>query len=278
MSQTLDFDKYKKLFESPNYLLEDINYLIDNQIYEYDIRKANISSLKSQNLLSDTEYNKFLYMDKPNREIIIGKMIRNNPDLYYKIQTGIMEAKKAFIGSNNIDPINILRIANDSIFTYGIKECDNLTVMINEYPITFVLKNKFTSYINLDKKLLFYGQNVNNWIIDVKGINPNNLNLHQKLLMFICSEIQYLEACQYNIAFKEFNDFYINYINLKVNIDYYRELNSSSCFRIKTSNDSESDYLLSDGTNIPLKYIDINYNLNILRVIYSMIVSCANKK
>lgn len=261
-----------ELYNRMNYLA-DINYLIDNRIYEYDISKANISALRAMNSLTDEDYNNFLRMPKMDREIIVGKMELRDNTLYNKIKEGISLSKKAFVEQNKIDDINILRIANDSIYTYNIKESINLTVIVNNIPITFVEKNKFTSFVNLNSILVFFSQNADNWNIDVKGINQNKLIFHEKFLSFICTIIQYLEVGQSSIAFREFNKFYNDYISFNLSKEYYREFNDSSLFRIK----GMTGYGLLDINQVPINEIDIGYNLYLLRLIYSIIVGYSYK-
>lgn len=260
----------EELYSRTNYL-SDVPYLIDNQIYEYDIRKANLNSLKAAGVLSDFDYQKYLNMPKIFREILIGKMISLDHSVYDKIHDGISEAKRIFMMQNNIDNSNVLRIANDSIYTYGIKEVSNFICTINDTPMEFIEKNKFSSFIKLNSVLIFYNQGVNNWVIDVKGISEDKLVYHQKFLSFICEIFQCLETSQYKIAFKEFNDFYNKYVNLKLPIEYYREFDSASLYEIKY----HDGYKLDDPNSIPLNSIDTDYNLYLLRIIYSMITSCA---
>ena len=91
MSQTL--------FNKVNYT-KNINYIISNFIFEYDIRKANISILKLYGKISEAFYNQLLESKKEYRERTIGCMIRDNPDIGKILAMGIIEAKKDFMEGN----------------------------------------------------------------------------------------------------------------------------------------------------------------------------------
>ena len=66
-----------------------------------------------------------------------------------------------------------------------------------------------------------------------------------------------------------FNNFYTDYVNRRLSIEYYREFNSNSGYRFNTQLES---FLLMDINPCYIDRISIDCNLNILRTIYSYLV------
>ena len=121
------------------------NYLhpsryISGRIVEYDIKSANISTLRMQNIISEEDYIRLSNMPKINREIEIGLMIKNDKEVYNYIQKGIKSAKLALAKANSIDIESICRIANDAVY---INSVSNLQ------------RTKFGDYIEFKQKSEF---------------------------------------------------------------------------------------------------------------------------
>jgi hypothetical protein len=66
------------------------------------------------------------------------------------------------------------------------------------------------------------------------------------------------------------NEFYTAYVNRQLDIGFYREFNAESCYRISMKD--KSFLLVAAGENNK-PYIDINYNLRILRDLIRVIDS-----
>ena len=89
---------------------------VQSSIYEYDIRKANISILLKYGAITKETYNEFLMMDKKERQIKIGLMQREDPKLKQVLETGFEEARKLLIQSNSIELDEIISIKKDALF------------------------------------------------------------------------------------------------------------------------------------------------------------------
>lgn len=264
--------------EKINYIT-DKRIIIDGNIIEYDISKANINVLKAYGLLSEQDYVSLMNSDKMTREIYIGNRIAYESNKNKKsesnecIKEGIRIAKDKLLTLNNIDPENIIRIANDAVYIDSIVPLKHTSfdILNNGNFITFNMKNVFSSFIKLKNKILIFCRfdNDENIVVDVKGIDDELLPLHQKFLGFICEILFYLKRTDKNTTLKIFNEFYFNYINLKLEIDYYREFNSDSGIRIRALNKNYATLYLSEEYK---NRIDINYNLYILRELYNIIL------
>ena len=244
------------------------NY-ISGRITEYDIKSANISMLKKYNMISDDEYNYYLSLPKQFREQDIGKMIRDRGICFYNtIAEGIKDAKYQFLTRNNIDPMSIVRIANDAVYVNSFIDCTDLQIYDT---VKFVPKNVYNVMIRLNNEVSIYLNIEKDFIIDVIGINNDLLNLHEPFMEFLCNLIYQIERVSIESAITYFNGFYKSYINKELDIEYYREFNSYSMYR-----HISGKYLLASIKDI--KDVDTNYNLYILRNIFSILVSKVNLK
>lgn len=258
----------KQLYKRFNYLTP-IGYIKNSLIYDYDIAKANINVMKAAGVISDQEYDNFLIMDKMNREICIGNMIKKNQDISKIIKDGITEAKKELMISNNIDDDEVVRIANDSMVIkreFPLKYTRFKISEIDHY-IEFVNKGMFTTMMNLNGIVLFFINQDGSYNVEVKGINDELLYLHEPILRFICDILSSMERSEKSITLGIFNRFYEDYVNKKLPMTYYREFNAGSCYRIENAH---------IGTRIlDEKYfdkLDISYNIYMLRKLYSYIL------
>lgn len=260
-------EEIKLMADSVSYEIPS-NY-ISGRITEYDIKSANISMLKRYNMITDNEYNYYLSLPKQFREQDIGKMIRDRGIYFYNIiAEGIKDAKYQFLTRNNIDPMSIVRIANDAVYINSFIDYTDLQIYDT---VRFVPKNVYNVMMRLNNEVSVYVNIEKDFIIDVIGINNDLLNLHEPFMEFLCNLIYQIERLSIESAIIYFNGFYKSYINKELDIEYYREFNSYSMYR-----HISGKYLLASIKDI--KDVDTNYNLYILRNIFSILVSKINLK
>lgn len=253
-----------------NYLSKDILYLFGKKIWEYDIKQANINALRSMNRISQEQYQYLSTAPKMEREIVVGNMIRKDKTIQDSIYEGIRLAKINFLDKNTIQAHEVLRIANDSIYVISPVEKYNKVININGYNMTFVLKNVFTSYMNLNNVLFFYKNEYDNWDIDIKGIGKERLSLVEPFITFLCNLMQIYDNAGQVTALDYFNKFYNDYINKNLDISYYREFNAFTSYRFKTP---YCQFMIQNMRDSGKDRIDIDYNLMILRSIYSYLMA-----
>lgn len=256
------------LFQETKYLA-DIDYLLSTYIREYDISKANINVFYKYGVIDKTQYEQYLRMTREARQISIGLMLRDRPELNQVLKEGITEAKRMFFEANNIQEQDILSIKNDAIFI--INKIPTYTKFGN---IEFIMKNVYTSYYNLDGIELYYffdivtGQEK----MDVKGIDDSKLMLHKNYFMEFLA-VCFNSAQTYSIqdTIDIVTNFYIKYIGLELEPGYYREFNTFSMYRLRSysSNSLEATALEEIGEN-QLQYIDIVWNLNLIRKLHQI--------
>lgn len=259
-------------FVSKQKYLSDIPFIFERNIFEFDIKQANIHALLAAKVLTQNEFDYLSKLPKDLREIDIGNRIKANAEIYNQIQNKICLAKYYFCEQNNIQESQVLRIANDSLYLVLPYNDINPVVSVDGVQFTFVLKNHFTNYMMLNKNVLFFCDTSGDyWNIDVKGIGQDKLSLHNEFLSCICNILDARNNGGKEVAITEFNKLYNDYITYSLPIKTYRELNSSSMYKIK--NIANNDYYVSDlGLFTDNKNLDITYNLDILRTIYSYLM------
>lgn len=247
------------------------NIIINSFIHEYDISKANINALYSRGVIDKSIYDNLYNADKAIREKQIGLMIRRDPNIYREIQSGIIDAKKQLIITNNIDLEDIVSIKNDAVFVMG-KKLDNTKFGLMD----FKLKNIYTIFIKINRYEFYYYYNSYNQEekLDVKGISDDKLVFHKKYFMdFLLALFNTLQVNGIVPAINLLQNFSIEYINRRLEPDYYRKFNSESDFDLLYEGNLWSSIYVSD-TNL----IDIRYNYEILRDLYSVLLSFYFKK
>ena len=247
-----------------------IKYLINTYIREYDLSKANINALLYTNRISQEEYNRFLDMDKKNREISIGLMIRNDRSIYKDIQKGIIEAKRKLFLNNFIDNFEVVSIKNDAVFIHG------RALQFTQFsPFDFKLKNEYTIYLQLQELEVYYGDTIDQYTgeiltnLDIKGIGDSTLLIHQNgMLDLICEACYRLQREKIEDTMSWIIQIYDKFINRQLPKEYYRNFDNNSMYKIHTFTRVVS---LVDIDDSMIQYLDINRNLLILRDLVSII-------
>jgi hypothetical protein len=236
------------LYTRHNYLNKDIEYIISNEIIEYDIQSAGFNIMKKYKLLDEQKIRFLETLGKKQRQIQIGLYQREDRSLVKQLNEKFVEVRKWFFENNDIKDEDILSIKKDAIMTT--KRC-----FVTEFDnITFAEKNIYTSYYYLNNYEFYYNRDS----IDVKGIGDDLLELHREYMLdFLFNFFRMNEISKRKSVIDLLKDFAYYYKNKELNIDYYRELNTQSLFKIH-------ERLF--GEKIGLKYtkdkdsLDISYN------------------
>lgn len=257
----------------PATLWSHINYLIDAKfincvnITEYDIRKANISILYQKGIITEEQYNYLFCLPKQNREAAVGLMILDNPNIDSIIKKGITEAKKWLFDMNNINDPEVLRISNDSIFLMrGIPL--KYTSMGH---VEFIPKAKYDTFARIANLTIFFASTMDELDLEVKGLGKDQIPLHENyMLNFIANLFCLINTQPISTVIDYYMSFYNQYINRQLDIGFYRELNSDSCYTIPFNTGSNFTRIGFSYATDP-KQIDISYNAGILRELYGII-------
>lgn len=251
------------MISSPFYKA-DYEYLINVRIQEYDISKANISVLRQHNIIDDDQYNAYCQADKHEREVEMGVWFKQQPHLCKLMQQTVAEAREWFLTENNIEDHQVLYTDNDSITIIDAKsDIKPYKTQYTEF-IGFKMKTIYSSFYRLGPiDFLYYGdQNTESYRF--KYANSEKLiSLHKNgfldLLLTLADTAQTSSFQQTVLMVK---DVYRKYVNKEFPIEYYREFNQRSQFKLTPG------YAFQYYSDIPpngLDDTDISYNANLLR-------------
>lgn len=227
-----DRDGFILLERNYSDLYKKVNYLsplktVQNKIYEYDIHAANLTMLRESKKINKNTLDVLSRMDKGPREIAVGKMIRANKQFGVIIKRGILRARERLFRENLIQDYEVLSIKNDAVFVIGRK------LKHTKFgEVEFKLKNQYTLYQNIEKIEFYYDRRHKR--VDIKGVKDDIVNHpdHQNGMMeFFRTVFGYVILDQRNDLREYILDFVHQYKAKTLPYQYYRELNSSNCYR-----------------------------------------------
>jgi len=248
------------LYNRHNYLNKDIEFLVSNEIVEYDIQSAGFNLLKHYKLVSPDKIEYLETLEKKERQIQIGLYQKADKQLAHMINEKFVEVRKWFFEQNELIDEDILSIKKDAIITFKrclITELDN---------IKFIEKNVYTSYYYLNK-IEFYS---NSNVIHVKGINDDLLNLHiEYMLEFLHTFFKMNEVVKRKKLIEYLKEFSLYYKKKQLNIGYYRELNKQSLFRLNDSLFASPIGItnIGDVNQLNINYNYLNYVLPLINIL-----------
>lgn len=252
------------LWQKANYAAK-IQYVIDSTIREFDISKANISVLRDANVLTEDQYQYYLKAPRMERQIVIGKLQGSDSRITNILKDGITNAKKVFMQTNSIQDSEILYIRNDAIAIIGPRVINNLAITSR---VSFRESARYSSFyrFNAIDMLYFYDPVTNTERLDLKGLGDEGVELHKKFMLdFLCELFYRAQIDGVQEAISLIQTFHKNYVDMQLPIEYYRELNSQSRYKLLPSVSMYSSIYMDYATDYHKRYLDISYNEALLR-------------
>lgn len=151
---------------------DTISNVINSTICEYDIKSAHLIGIRI--LYGEELYTKLSTMDKLERNVYIGKMMKKDPELSSKLQELLFKFKEVFIKENNIFINNIIETTKDSL------------VLVQKIPMNTVIKVKgvevefrnkdgiYSSFYRIGTKSILFDSLTGT--LRIKGINMQTVN------------------------------------------------------------------------------------------------------
>mgnify|MGYP001388216780 CR=1 FL=1 len=228
----------------------DIDYIINANIYEYDMKNAGFNLIKYYELLDKKTIDNLESLPKNIRNIQIGLLMKENKDFNNKLTQSFRKMRKTFLFSNQVKEHQILSIKKDAIYLVN-KACEN-TKFKN---VEFVLKNRYTSFHKFSN-IEFYYRNKGQ-VLDVKGIKDDKLEPHKDYMCKFLKDIfNLLETSSNERIVSKLKHFSKFYKSRKLEYQYYRELNSDSYYSLIV----DGSRTIKSETYITGFDIDISYN------------------
>lgn len=239
------------MYQKHNYLNKEVTHLVNTSIREYDMKSGGFSILKKAEVFTDSELQMLESMPKYERNVWIGNLLRREKALNQVLMEGFIEARRLLFEYNDIGDHQILSIKKDAIF------------VIN-YPLThtefdgfkFELKNSYSSYYLLNGKEFYFRGKTKT--MDVKGIGDDVLEDHQEYFLKDLGMIFSLaEKGNSEYLIKYLRRYRDNYLNHRLPIETYRELNMENAYR--TTYGNALGTIMMDASKDSTA-VDIGYN------------------
>jgi hypothetical protein len=213
------------LYKSDTFVNDNIFYLFNKTIYEYDMKSAGYNLSRAYKLLSEDKLEELGRYKKDRRSIEIGNIQRVNPEYKEKLKKAFEEARRIFFEANNLQANEIISIKKDAIFTT--KYCNNTKFL--DY-IEFRPKNEYSSYIRLNKKIELYYSDLQ---MDIKGFGEDTIAYHSEyMISFIRLFFKKMETEDNQTVLSFMRRFIDKYKRRELPVGYYRRFDRDPRFDV----------------------------------------------
>jgi hypothetical protein len=245
---------------------QNIDYIINANIYEYDMKGAGLNLIKYYELLDDQTIEYLGSLPKHMRDVVIGNMSGKDKELNRGLSEAFTNMRKKFFLSNEIKEHQILAIKHDAIFLVN-KTCDKTTFR----NVEFAVKNRYTSFHKFVNIEFFYRNSGRN--LDIKGIKDWKIPPHDDYMCKFLKDIfNLLETSSNDRIISKLKQFSKFYKKKELEYQYYRELNSDSYYSLFAGKDDKlfksDEYLL--GFDIDISYNYLNYILPLIQRFFTL--------
>lgn len=157
----------------------------------------------------------------------------------------------------NIEPEKILYLDECNLVLNDI-DLDDDNLKVDEYD----------NFIRVGESILMTKQDMFGMKQAIVGLDPHNIELHKDYFIALIFKIMNMVSKNnIQLAIDTLRDFYREYVNGELNIEYYREFNLQSKFKVSSMN-----YIYYiDSDLVDFKSLDISYNEKVIRYISSLI-------
>lgn len=257
------------IYMKHNYLNKNIKYIKNGVITEYDMKNGGISILHHNKYITEKEFEYLNSLDKLEKNVIVGKWLKDNPDISKALMEGFIEAREIFFEENEIEDSQVLAIKKDAIFL--IDKIVDKEVLNEDY--TFRKKNQYTSYIKLSNNEFYYSLQKD--ILDIKGFDENVKEKQKDHLFKFIKECLELDANgkdeELFIKLLEFKD---SFVNKKLPLEYYYDIKFGGyLFKYENFHMLVKDEDTINRDMINEKYFNFNINLNLILELISILLN-----
>ena len=128
--------------------------------------------------------------------------------------------------------------------------------------------DEYDNFIRVGEFILMTRQDMFGMKQAIVGLDPHNIELHKDYFIALIFKIMNMVSKNnIQLAIDTLRDFYRDYVHGELNIEYYREFNLQSKFKVSSMN-----YIYYiDSDLVDVRSLDISYNEKVLRYISSLI-------
>jgi hypothetical protein len=221
-----------------------------------------MSIIRSFQLLPDRQIKILESLPKHDRSVRVGLIRKKYPEFSREFGQKMKLVMNTFLEENSINRGHIISIKNDAAFI-----ADITPEKTKFWECEFIAKNRYTSYVLLDNKEFYYG----NDRIHVKGFGETILKQHEPyMISLIGSILKSAENIKTNQLIDLFSSIQNEYLNFELDLEYYREMNTESLFKLRS--EGRMSYGIRDPFEGITDYLDITHNYQyILMMINAML-------
>lgn len=158
----------------------------------------------------------------------------------------------------------------DKIEPEKILYLDECNLVLNDIDIDDdnLKVDEYDNFIRVGEFILMTKQDMFGMKQAIVGLDPHNIELHKDyFIALIFKVMNMVSKNNIQLAIDTLRDFYRDYVNGELNIEYYREFNLQSKFKVSSMN-----YIYYiDSDLVDVRSLDISYNEKVLRYISSLI-------
>ena len=158
----------------------------------------------------------------------------------------------------------------DDIEPEKILYLDECNLVLNDIDIDDdnLKVDEYDNFIRVGEFILMTKQDMFGMKQAIVGLDPHNIELHKDYFIALIFKIMNMVSKNnIQLAIDTLRDFYRDYVNGELNIEYYREFNLQSKFKVSSMN-----YIYYiDSDLVDVRSLDISYNEKVLRYISSLI-------
>ena len=235
------------LYNQDLFLNDNIFYLFNKSIYEYDMKNAGFNLTKAYKLLPVSKIEELGRMKKDRRTIEIGKIQRKDDSYKIKLIQAFKEARRMFFEMNELENSDIISIKKDAIFTT--KKCNFQKFL--EY-IEFREKNYYTSYIRLNRKVeLYYSERQ----MDIKGLGKDTIEYHKDYIIhFLHLYFKKMECDEKSNVLDFIRKFIDKYKRRELALGYYRRFDRDPYYQVLNDANKYYEYWEENKDEIDISY------------------------
>lgn len=194
---------------------KNIEFISNVPITEFDIKDAGFTILSKAKLLPNTLEERIKSVSKKQKNIIIGKFLRDNKDINKYLMDSFIRLRQNFVEANNIMPEEILCIKKDAIYLIR-----KFPYVLNIDEVEFVRKSEFSTYFYANRKEFYYSSKMKKLV--VKGFSNSDFQFF-KDIETILKLSEKLEKKDLLMFVRDYRD---RYLNFELPIDTYRNVDS----------------------------------------------------
>ena len=249
------------IYKRDTYINNNIPFIFNSEITEYDMKSAAFSIIKEFKLLDKSKIEKLSKLEKEKRNKQIGIYQRDDEAFKETLKLGFIEARRRFFEANSLNINDLLSIKKDAIFTK--KKCK-----YQEFgEILFRPKNTYTSYIYLKTERKSVELYYNYEVLDVKGISDTKLDLHREyMLKFLNKYFNKMETDNVSSTLSWFMRFLTKYKNKELEVGYYRTFDDRSIIEMDDVDTMTFVFENETSDNIDIRYNYFNILLKLAKI------------